>query len=400
MTTETRVKTKTMACDGAIAMSYGVLLSRPEVISMLPITPQHGLVAQIYQFHAQGLLDCDMIEAEGELSAMSIVNAASAAGARTFISSSQAGLFFMWDAFKMPPGFRLPVVMANFSREEVPPASVVHSQQDIVGAKDQGWIQIYAETCQECLDDIIIAYRLAEDTSILLPVIVNVDGFFLSHLTELVEIPAQAEVDRFLAPLKEMNRPKLVADTKVLCSVGLQNRDLAQARYDFWQAMERTKTKIQEIDQEFARTFGRTYGGMIEEYRCEDADIVLMTMGSVTGTARAVVDAKREEGVKVGLIKVRVYRPLPSERLLQALKGKKAVGVIDRNVCLGTPWGHVFHDLRSILYDRDTKLPAVDFIAGIGGLDITPEQITEAINITRQAAQGKKVPEVTWLALE
>jgi pyruvate/2-oxoacid:ferredoxin oxidoreductase alpha subunit len=400
MEAKAQIKSKRVACDGNIAAAYGVMLCRPDVVSFLPITPQHGMVTQMYQFHTQGLVDAEMVEAEGEQSAMSIVNAASACGGRTFTATAQAGLYFMWDAFKATPNLRLPVVMAIVSREDCPPSIVVHSQQDIISAKDQGWIIIFPETCQEVLDTIIMAYKLAEDTDILIPVIVSIDGFYLSHLTEIVEVPAQDDVDGFLAPLKQMNRFRLTPDPVSICGAGFVGRDLAQCRYEYCEAMENAKRKVAEIDKAFEKTFGRSYGGLIEEYRTEDADVILVTVGSVTGTARVAVDRKREEGIKAGLIKLRVLRPLPRERLAQALKGKKGVGVIDRNICFGCNSGGVLMDVKAVLYDLDTRPQITNFIDGIGGLDISVDHVATAIDITRQASLGEPVPEVNWLALE
>jgi len=400
METNVEHRSERMACDGNIAVAYGVMLCRPDVMSFLPITPQHGMLTELYKFQCSGLVDAEVIEAEGEQSAMSVVNAASACGSRTFISSSAAGLNFAWDAFKATCALRLPVVMVNVSREECPPSVVVHSQQDIVSAKDQGWIQIYPETCQECLDMTIMAYRLAEDKDVLLPVIVCMDGFFLSHLTEIVDVPARDRVDKFLAPLQQMDRTKLTAEQVVLCGAGFIEQDLAQARYEYCEAMERVKAKYEEIDKEFGNAFGRNGGGLLQEYRTEDAEVVLVTLGTVSGTARVAIDKKREEGIKVGLVRITMLRPLPRERLAQALKGKKAVGVIDRNICFGCNCGGVFMDIKSVLYDLDTQPRAVNFIDGIGGIDISVERVEKAINVVHQASLGQPVPEVTWLALK
>ncbi|MFC1815935.1 transketolase C-terminal domain-containing protein [Thermodesulfobacteriota bacterium] len=400
MESDMKTSSQKVACDGNIAAAYGTMLCRPDVISLVPITPQHGMVTQIYQFHTQGLVDAEMVEAEGEQSAMSIVNAASACGGRTFTATSQAGLYFMWDAFKATPNLRLPVVMAIVSREDCPPSIVVHSQQDVVSTKDQGWIIIFPETCQEVLDTIIMAYRLAEDTDILIPVTVAIDGFYLSHLTEIVAVPAREDVDRFLAPLGEMNRTTLTPKPVSICGAGFVGRDLVQCRYEYCESMENAKEKIAEIDTAFEKVFGRSYGGLIEEYRTEDADVILVTMGSVTGTARLAIDIKREAGIKAGLIKLRVLRPLPREKLAQVLKGKKAVGVIDRNICFGCNAGNVFMDLKTVLYDLDTRPQMTNFIDGIGGLDISVDHVIKAIDITHQASLGKVVPEVSWLGLE
>lgn len=400
MKTETKPKKQRILCDGNAAAAYGVMLSRPDVVAFYPITPATPLLERLCQFRAKGLLDTDIVEVEGENTAMSVATSVSAAGGRPFTATAGAGLMFMWDAFRCPPALRMPVVMVIVSREEVPPAPVVSSEQDVWSTKDQGWIHIHNETCQEVLDSVIVAYRLAEDIDILLPTIVSMDGYFLSHVGEIIEIPAQEDVDKFLAPLAQQNRPKLVTDPQTICGGVFMRRDVAQLRYDFWEATERVKTKFVEISREFKSIFGREYGGLIDEYRTEDADIVLAGVGSLTGTAKVAVDRKRDQGMKVGLIKIRVARPFPKEALISALKGKKAVGVIDRNVCLGQKGGHLFVDLKSGLYDLESRIPVANFIDGIGGLDVTVEHLEKAIDITHKASVGKPFEEVTWLGLE
>ncbi len=400
MENKIKLKSQRMLCDGNTAGAYGVMLSRPDLIACYPITPASPLIERLCQFHSKGLLDADIVEVEGENTSMSVVTSVTAAGGRAFTATSGAGLMFMWDAFRCPPALRLPVVMVNVSREEVPPGMVSSSEQDICGAKDQGWIQIHAESCQEILDSVIMAYRLAEDTEILLPVIVCMDGYYLSHVGEVIDIPDQEGVDRFMAPLASQARPKLTTEPQTICGGSFVELDVVQIRYDYCAAMERVKTKVMEIEEEFTEIFGRSYGGLIEEYRTEDADIVLVTLGSATGTARVAIDKKRDQGLKVGLVKVRVLRPLPRERLNEVLKGKRAIGVLDRSVCLGQSGGHLYVDLKACLYDLESRVPLAAFIDGIGGVDISLEHIERAIDITYKASLGQSFKEVTWLPLE
>ena len=388
--------------DGNRAGAYGVLLCRPDVIATYPITPQTPLVETLYKFEAEGLFDPEMVEPEGENSAMGILLGACAAGGRTFTATSSQGLSFMNDAYLLAAGNRFPIVMAIGMREQVSPHGVFAGQQDAVLVKDHGWIQIFAESCQEILDTIIMAYRLAEDSEILLPVNVCYEGFYLSHHSQRVEIPRQEEVDEFLAPLKSMERLKwTLEDPMVFSSYTAPSELFTEYRYKMCAAHERAKGKFDEIDREFSERFGRSYGGQIEEYRTEDADIVIVTMGCATGTARVVVDRKRDQGLKVGLIKVRMFRPSPRERLVEALNGKKAIGVIDRSVCYAWNCGHNFVELKTLLSDLRPPTPLfLDFVCGLGGGDITDSQVEKVIERTAAAAAGEEQARVTWLALE
>jgi pyruvate ferredoxin oxidoreductase alpha subunit len=270
----------------------------------------------------------------------------------------------------------------------------------MVSARDTGWVQIIVENDQEILDQIIMAYRLAEDYDIQLPVMVNYDGFYLSYLAEAVEIPLIEDVDAFLAPLKKQTaRQRLVPGVSKGCGTHGIEMGYVEARYKHCQAMERVKNKVDEIDKAFGEYFGRYYGGQIEEYRTDDADIVVVASGSATGTVRTVVDAKREEGVKVGLVKLRLFRPFPAERLIDALKGKKAVGVIDRSICFGWKYGPICMELKSLTANIGV-IPILSYIDGLANLDITIPHIGRVIDEVNAAAQGKPYQEVTWIPME
>lgn len=397
-----KIRAETRVLEGNAAVAYGATLCRPDVIAAFPITPATSVLENLYRFSADGLLDAEMIEAEGENSALSAVMGASAAGARTFTATSSMGLAFMFDAYLAAPGSRLPVVMPLAMREQPWPMVLAAGTSDANTVKDGGWIQIYVESCQEILDSIIMAYRLAEDIDILLPINVCYLGFYLSYLSQRVEIPAQEDVDAFLAPLKKMKRVRLCLEEPLTFPAEIAPGDpvFAEYRYKHCAALQRAKQKWDEIDREFEAAFGRSYGGQIEEYRTEDAEIILVTMESTTGTARVVIDSKRNEGLKVGLIKVRMFRPFPRERLVEAFSGKKAIGVIDRHVSFGWNCGHCFIELKTLLSDLRTPMPLVGFIDGMGGADITTEHIERAVDIINAAAQGKPTKETTWLALE
>lgn len=399
---ETREARQLRVLEGNMATAYGVLLSKPDVISCFPITPQTSLGEALSRFVADGLLDAEIIEPEGENSALSILIGASVAGGRTFTSTSSQGLSFMYDAYLFTAGNRLPIVMVIAMREMPSPHGVIAGQQDAILVKDAGWIQFYAESCQEILDSTIMAYRLAEDPEILLPVNICYEGFYLSYQSQRVEIPSQDEVDRLLAPVEKSERLRLCLENPMIFSSYTVPGELyTEYRYKHCAALQRAKDKCEQIDKEFQDIFGYGYGGQIEEYRTDDADVVIVTMGSCTGTTRGVIDKKRDAGFKVGLIKIRMFRPFPSERVIEALNGKKAIGVIDRNVLYAGFCGHGFFELKSLLHELTPPTPLLlDFIAGLGGTDIIPEHVERIIDSTYDALEGKPIKPVTWISLE
>jgi len=385
---------------GNATAAYAAMLCRPDVATSYPITPMSEVAEQLSTFKANGVVDTEMVEVEGENSAMNVVAAASMAGGRTFTATSSWGLVFMYDALLHAAGFRAPVVMAIANRETPGILAVSSGQQDIIATRDSGWIQIIVENDQEILDGIIMAFRLAEDNDIQLPVMVNYDGYYLSYLAEAVEIPRIEDVDQFLAPLKlQPQRAKLQPGQPLGCGTHGMDVGFMELRYKHCQALQRAKKKLDEVDAEFKEYFGRGYGGQIEEYRTEDAEIIILTSGSTAGTTRAVVDAKRAAGVKVGLVKLRLFRPFPVERLIQALKGKKAIGVIDRSVAYGWKGGPIYTDLRTLLPEIGL-VPMLSYIDGLASLDITVPHIERVVDEVNAAAQGKPYQEVTWIPLE
>jgi pyruvate ferredoxin oxidoreductase alpha subunit len=393
-------KGRTRVITGNAVGAYGALVCRPEVVAAYPITPQSEIAEQIAQFVSNGELDAEYVEVEGENSAMNVVLGASVAGARVFTATSSYGLVFMFDALQEASGFRAPVVMVNANRETPGIHAVSTGQQDMISTRDTGWVQIIVENDQEILDQIIMAYRLAEDNDILLPVMVNYDGFYLSYLAEAVEIPQIEDVDAFLAPLKKQKpRQKLVPGVSMGCGTHGIEMGYVEARYKHCQAMERVKAKMDDIDKAFGDYFGRYYYGQIEEYRTEDADIIILASGSATGTARTVIDSKREEGIKVGLVKLRLFRPFPTERLIEVLKGKRAIGVIDRSIGFGWKYGPICMELRA-LSPEIGPVPILSYIDGLANMDITIPHIGRVVDEVNAAAQGKPYQEVTWIPME
>jgi len=386
---------KVLTGNGAAA--YAAMLCRPDVVSAYPITPQSEVIEQLAKFHADGILDCEYVTVEGENSAQNVVCAATMAGGRAFTATSSYGLVYMYDAMFNTAGYRAPVVMINVNREPPGIHAVCSGQQDMISVRDTGWVQLIVENCQEIMDTTIMAFRLAEDFDIQLPVIVNYDGYYLSFLAESVEIPGSAEVDSYLEVLKgQPPRPKLMPGVPLGCGSHGMGAGYVELRKKHMAAMERVKPKIEEIDKEFEAAFGRSYGGQIEEYRTEDADIVLVTSGSAVGTARTVIDAKRDEGVKVGLVKLRLYRPFPTQRLAQALQGKKAIGVLDRSICFGWDCGPLYMETRAITPEIGL-MPMLSFIDGLANMDITQEHIARMVDDIQGAADGRAYQQVTWL---
>jgi pyruvate/2-oxoacid:ferredoxin oxidoreductase alpha subunit len=393
-------KSQVRVITGNAVGAYGAMLCRPDVVAAYPITPQSEIAEQLAQFKADGVLDAEYVEVEGENSAMNVVLAASVAGGRVFTATSSYGLVFMYDALQEASGFRAPIVMVNANRETPGIHAVSSGQQDMISTRDTGWVQIIVENDQEILDQIIMAYRLAEDNNILLPVMVNYDGFYLSYLAEAVKIPAIEDVDAFLAPLKEQPpRQKLVPGVAIGCGSHGMEMGYVEARYKHCQALERVKAKVDEIDKAFGEHFGRSYGGQIEEYKTDGADIIIVASGSAAGTAKTVVDAKREEGIKVGLIKLRLFRPFPAERLVQVLKGKKAIGVIDRSVGFGWKYGPMCTELKALTADIGL-MPVLSYIDGLANLDITVPHIGRVIDEVNAAARGKPYQDITWIPME
>jgi pyruvate ferredoxin oxidoreductase alpha subunit len=393
-------KGKVRVITGNAAAAYGAMLCRPDVATSYPITPMSEVAEQLSAFRAEGILDTEMVEVEGENSSMNVVAGASIAGGRAFTATSSWGLAFMYDAVQQTSGFRAPVVMAIANRETPGILAVSGGQQDIISTRDTGWIQVIVEDGQEILDMIIMAFRLAEDRDIQLPVMVNYDGFYLSYLAMAVEIPEREDVDRFLDPLTQHPGRQILNPGEPLgCGTHGIELGFVELRHKHCAAMERAAIKLDEIDKEFGELFGRSYGGQVEEYRTEDAEVILVTSGGAAGTARVAVDAKRAEGIKVGLVKLRLFRPFPRKRLAEALRGKKAIGVIDLSVGFGWNCGPMYMELRALTPEIGI-VPMLSYIDGLANLDITIPHIERVIDEIHAAAQGKPYQEVTWIPLE
>lgn len=368
------------ALTGNEAAAIGAALSRPDIIAAYPITPQSSVVEDLAKMRADGNIQADMIEVESEHSAMSVIQGATLAGARTFTATSAQGLALMYEPYFRMSTLRLPMVMAIAGREMTSPETIWGGQQDTVSVREAGWLQFYAENNQEILDSIIQAYKVSEHSSVLLPINVCYDGFFLSHLIERVDIPAQELVDQFLPSYEPQH---VVMDPKEPIAVDPMTPGpmLMKFRRQHLESMQAALDVIDSVDVEFGKMFGRSYGGVIEEYKMKGADSALITIGSATGAGKEAVDYWRSQGKNVGLIKVRVLRPFPVQRLVRALQGVKAIGVVDRSVSFGWNSGALYQEILAVLGQAKLMLPSVSFIGGLGGADITLDHMIEALNI-------------------
>ena len=389
--------------DGNDAAAHGVALSRPDVMAIFPITPNTTLINGLAEMHARGELKCQNVTVENEHAAMSVIAGAAAAGARTFTASASQGVVHMEEVLWMIPGNRLPIVMAICNRSIAFPGSLQCSHSDSLLQRDNGWLQLYCETSQEVLDTTIQSYKIAEDKRVLLPAHFCLDGYVLSANASPVDMPDEEEVDEFLPPYK----PDFYLDPTNIPELGpgtTSYRGLeTEMRYQIEEAQERSKTVIKEVNAEFAKKFGRSYGdGLIEEYRTEDAEGVLITMGSMTGTARVVVDQMREEGKPIGLVKLRSFRPFPTEELRDVGRRVGAIGFVDRNFSHGGAAGGAIGAIETsrALYHLDERPPLIGFVAGIGGRDVTYDNFRYmAEKVLKAAETGKVEKEVEWIQL-
>jgi pyruvate ferredoxin oxidoreductase alpha subunit len=365
--------------EGSLAVAEAVKLCRPGVISAYPITPQTHIVEELAQIVADGHLKAEFVNVESEHSAASVVLGAVAAGVRSFTATSSQGLFYMCEVLFNISGLRLPVIMTCANRAISAPINIWNDQQDSISMRDSGWIQMYAENIQEAVDLHIMAYKLGEDPSIMLPVMVCMDGFILTHGIETVDMPVQEAVDAFLPPYK----PAYKLDPAKPMTLGpLVDADYyLETRYALQKTFNNVLDKIPEITKQFAAKFGRTYGGLVEEYRTKDAEKVIVALGSVCGTVKDVVDEMRSKGKKVGMLKIMTYRPFPTRIIYEALKDIPRVAVIDRAVSPGS-YAPVSSEIRSVFCGKK-KAPKIisNFVVGLGGRDITKDSIREIFRL-------------------
>ncbi len=377
---------------GNHALSYGAMISRAQVISAYPITPQTQVVELLSEMCADGSLDARFIKVESEHSAMASCIGASVAGARAFTATSSQGLALMHEMLHWAAGGRHPVVMGNINRSMAPGWSIWTDQNDSLSERDTGWMQYYCASNQEVLDTVIQAFKVSE--ALMIPAMVVLDAFALSHTYEVVDVPDQALVDAYLPPF----RPAIKltpADPRAFGGL-TGSEHYMELRYKLQKDMEKAPALIEETGREYGRTFGRELG-LIDSYRTEDADLVFVTSGTAGYTARVAVDELRRAGVKAGNLRIKVFRPFPFDRVREILGKVKKAAVVDRNCSYGAG-GIFYQEVKSAVYGRPGMPPLFGYIAGLGGRDITVDSFKEVA--TDSLAKDRAEEEIVWIGVK
>ena len=379
---------------GNYAAAYGAMRARVKTVAAYPITPQTFIVEHISEFVNNGEMDCAYMEVESEHSAMSACVSASATGVRTFTATSSQGLALMHEILPIASGLRLPVVMAVVNRAIAAPINIWVEHNDIMPERDSGWIQVFCDNNQEVQDMVLQAFRIAEDRRVALPMAVNLDAFILSHTVEPVDLVEQEAADKFIPKYSPPSPVLDPADPKGI-GVFVPPEYMMEVRWSMDKAMRDAPKVIEEVNAAFAKQFGRDHGGMIDPYMVDDAEVVLVTMGTASSTAHEVVDELRAQGKKVGLVKLRFWRPYPTEQMRKIAEKVKAVGVFDRAVSYGVA-GPSFIEFRNAAYGLN--IPVMDFIGGLGGRDFSANDVRLIFDRLLEAARtGKARKEITWL---
>lgn len=378
---------KKIGIEVSLAVSEAVRAADVDLIAAYPITPQTHIVEHLSELVADGKLDAEFVPVESEHTAMSLCIGSSAAGARTYTATSSQGLALMHEILYIAPALRMPIVMTLANRSMSGPISIWNDHSDVMSERDCCWIQTFAENGQEAFDLTLHAFKVAEHPDVLLPVMVNLDGFTLSHVVEPIEMMTQAEAKKYLKPYK----PKLTLDTKhpiTMGGVGLP-AVYTEAKKQYETAITASKKVIIDEWKEFGKLYGRHYKP-IETYKTKGAEIVLMTMGSISETAMTAVDGMRDKGISVGLMRFRLWRPFPLQEFQRAVKGIKTLAVVDRAISYGSQGGPVYMEVKSALYNQKERPQIFGFVAGLGGRDVTTDTFEEIVTkATRYAKKGK-----------
>jgi pyruvate ferredoxin oxidoreductase alpha subunit len=370
--------------EGAMAVAHAVARCRPEVVAAYPITPQTHISEELSTIVADGELDAEFVKVESEFGAASVVLGASAAGARAYTATSSQGLMLMAEVLWNMAGMRLPVVLGCANRSLSAPLSIWCDHQDAEAVRDCGILQLYAEDSQEACDMHVIAFKVAEDKRVLLPVMVNLDGFLLTHVFEPTELPDQALTDAFLGSYEAVL--KLDVDDPATFGAFCEPDKCMEGRWMVHDACLRSLPVIEEASAAFAKAFGRDSGGLIEKYKSDDAETILVAKGSIAGTIKDVVDEMRAEGKKVGLVRLKTFRPFPREALLAALKGAKQIAVVEKGGSFGAG-GIMTPEVKEVLYDAGLRIPVSGFCVQLAGREIPPDGIREIID---RVAKGER----------
>lgn len=389
---------------GNQAAALGARLCRVQVVAAYPITPQSSLMETLSQYVESGLLKSEFIRVESEHSAMTVCISASSVGARVLTATSSHGLLYMHEQLHWAAGSRLPVVMCCVNRAVGAPWSIFNDQQDSVSQRDTGWLQIYCRNNQEIIDTMIQAYRIAETVSV--PVMICYDGFILSHTTMPVAVPTAEEVDEFLPryqphtildPANPKNINPVIFPNRKLNHEGVLCHAYMEFRYLLHQAAIDAQKVIVDVSRAYAHKFGRDHGGLLWTYKAEDAEILVTSMGSLTMELSTAVDMLREQGVKAGLVGIRVFRPFPLAEVAEAFCRAKAIIVFEKDISYGFQ-GALCSDLKASLYETDIRVPVVNYTAGLGGRDVKARELAAAVTESLTALQnGTDEPITKWL---
>ena len=375
---------------GNSAAAWGARLADVDYVPAFPITPQTEIVETLARWASAGEIAARFVTMDSEHSMLTAAGAAAAAGARVFTATSSQGLLYAAELLYTVAGWRVPVVMVNVSRGLASPITLEADHNDVLSARDSGWLQIHAETCQEVLDSVLMAYRLAEDPRVLLPVLVNLDGFSLSFTREAVELPTAAEAARFVgtyAPRHAFIR----GDRPMAQGVAVLGGALySYFRYQMHLAADNALAVHEEAAEAFAAAFGRRYG-LVEEYRLDDAELVLVMSNSFVTKGRGAVDRARAEGIPLGLLRLRVLRPFPRAAIRAALRGRRAVAVVDQNLSVGAG-GITTAEVAQALYDLPERPPVASYVGGLGGKDIGEAELRRIVADLRLAAETGVAP--------
>jgi len=382
---------KRIALTGNEAAAWAMKQINPDVVAAYPITPQTEIMQIFADYVADGEVDTELVTVESEHSAMSACIGSEAAGARTMTATSSQGLALMWEMLYIAAGLRLPIVMPMVNRALSSPINIHCDHSDSMGARDTGWIQLYAENAQEVYDNVIQAIRIAEHPDLLLPVMINLDGFIISHALEPVEAFTNEEVRAFIGKHKPAYSLLDVDNPITVGALDLTDYYFEHKRSEVEPMLHATDV-IEQVAADFAQKFGRRYE-LFDEYWMEGADFAIVVLGSTAGTAKVVVDELRNRGIRAGLIKLRVFRPFPHKQLADVLSGLKAVAVMDRSEGMAGMGGPVFHEVRSALYDYEPRPAIVNYVYGLGGRDITLNHINtvyeDLMDISRNGKHAK-----------
>lgn len=375
--------------SGNEATAIAMKQINPDVVAAFPITPSTEIPQYFSTFVANGDVDTEFVAVESEHSAMSATIGASSAGARAMTATSANGLSLMWEMVYIASSLRLPIVMALVNRAVSGPLNIHNDHSDAMGVRDAGWIMLFSENNQEAYDNMLMAHKIAENKDVLLPLMICQDGFITSHSIENIQLESDEEVKKFVGEYKPehylLNRDEPIAVGPLDVQAYLFEHKAQQA-----EAMKNAKKVIKEVSEEFEKWTGRKYE-FFEKYKLDDAEIAIVCMNSTAGTTKAVVDKLREQGIKAGLLKIRMYRPFPAEEIAEALQDLKAVAILDKADSLNGAGGALFEDVTSAMYVNNKSVPMVNYVYGIGGRDTTEKQLESVYNDLTEIVKNGKV---------